>query len=73
MKLRFTRATLARLDAIFLRLLADNPFAAQRYRREIGRALDRINHFPPWAGESPSFPTRPCAKVSSSPTACSTS
>jgi plasmid stabilization system protein ParE len=63
MKLRYTVQTLARLDAIFLRLLEENPFAARRYRKQIGRALDRLRRFPSLGSRVPEFPKLPLRQV----------
>lgn len=63
MKLRFTAKTEARLEAIFVQLLEENPFAAQRYRQLIGRALDRLRRFPNLGPRVAEFPKMPLRQV----------
>lgn len=63
MKLRYTPQTLARLEGIFLYLLEENPFAAKRYRKKIGQALDRIRRFPNMGSRVAEFPKLPLRQV----------
>lgn len=63
MKLRFTAPALARLDDILLALLDANPFAAERYRRQIGKAVDRLKRFPRLGGRVAEFPHLPLRQV----------
>ena len=60
---RFVPSAWAAFESAFDSLLYKNPFAAERFRDQVLRALERIERFPQLGHYIPEFPDEPFREI----------